>query len=65
MVEMEISKTSLETVFKNQIQLNKIKDSITVEVRSKNQKIKIQDLKYSKKQSWTSYMGYRADSKYD
>jgi hypothetical protein len=43
MVEIEISKTSLETVFKNQIQLNKIKESITVEVKSKNQKIKIQD----------------------
>ena len=65
MVEIEISKKSLEGVFKNQIQLDKIKDSISIKVKSKKENIKIQELQYSKKHSWSSYMGYRGDSTYN
>ena len=62
---MEISKKSLGTVFENQIKLDKVKDSIVVNIKSKTEDVKIQNLKQSKKQSWTSYMGYLANSAFN
>jgi hypothetical protein len=63
MVEMEITKKSLNTIFKNGERLDdKAKDSISIKVKSKSENIDIKNLKHSKNQTWNSYMGYLADS---